>query len=380
MRDTKEIQVEKMWKDIENSYLKLNILMAGKTGVGKTSLVNAIIGEEVGQVAKDGKPATRKNNSDLLWSTDMGDIRFTDVPGFGEASAPTLNGVDYEENICNLGKTAHILLLVISCSDKALEKEKEFLEKWKQDPDLAKVPVFIVINKIDSMKPIREWNPETLNLKHPTTEKEIQIKSFIDYVSGLPTFKEYAYLGHVYPVCAGEEWGKDTYGIDVLKQAINNNVPEMLRLVLERENLSKEEKAKKIIRNYALSAATIAVEPIPVVDSVLLAPVQVAMVLHLGKIYGQKITKTAAQGIINTIGLSFIGNVLFMTLAGFFPGVKQIIGPSVAFSLTYVSGLIINDLFSSGNINPTKEQLQELSQKYKGELKKAKKLYEENEQ
>lgn len=57
-----------------------------------------------------------------------------------------------------------------------------------------------------------------------------------------------------------------------------------------------------------------------------------------------------------------------------------LIGPSIAFSLTYVSGLIINDLFSSGNINPTKEQLQELSQKYKGELKKAKKFYEENEQ
>lgn len=95
-------------------------------------------------MARDGRPSTQKNNSDLLWSTDMGDIRFTDVPGFGETCAPTLNGVDYEENIRNLGKNAHILLLVISCSDKALEKEKEFLGRWKKTLILRKFPYLLL--------------------------------------------------------------------------------------------------------------------------------------------------------------------------------------------------------------------------------------------
>jgi len=220
------------------------------------------------------------------------------------------------------------------------------------------------------MKPIREWNPEKLNLVHPSTEKERQIKSFIDYVSNLTAFNEYAYAGHIFPVCAGEECGKDTYGIQALKEAINASVPEMMRLFVERLNQSKEERAKKVIRNYALSAA-IAVEPIPVVDSILLAPVQIAMVIHEGKIYGKKITKSVAGALINTIGLSFIGNELFLMLVGFFPGVKQALGPSIAFSLTWVSGLIVNELFASGNLNPTKEQLKQLSQKYKDELKNA---------
>lgn len=166
--------------------IKLNILMAGKTGVGKTSLVNALIGEEVEQVAKDGKPCTRVNSNDLLRETDAGNICFTDVPGFGEANSLTMNGISYEENIRQLGKSAHILLLVISCSDKALEKEEKFLKAWKADSKLSKIPVLIVINKIDTMKPVREWNPAQLNLKNPATEKERQIKSFIQYVSDFP--------------------------------------------------------------------------------------------------------------------------------------------------------------------------------------------------
>ena len=216
-----------------------------------------------------------------------------------------------------------------------------------------------------------------MDLLHPSAEKAWQIKSFIDYVSSLPAFIEYAYAGHIFPVCAGEEWGKDTYGIQALRESINASVPEMLGLLVDRINKSKEERSKKIIRNYALSAATVAVEPIPIVDSILLAPVQIAMVIHQGKIYGIKVTKTVASGLINTLGLSFIGHELFLILVGFFPGMKQVLGPSIAFSLTWVSGLIVNELFASGNLNPTKEQLKQLSQKYKGELKKAKQQYEQ---
>lgn len=376
MKDIDASQIEKMWKEIESSNLKLNILMAGKTGVGKTSLVNAIIGKEVGMVAKDGKPCTRENNGYLPWETDSGNICFTDVPGFGEANAPTIDGLSYEENVRRLGREANILLLVISCSDKALEKEEEFLSNWKKDPELSKVPIIVAINKIDAMKPIREWEPQRLNILHPSTEKERQIKSFVDYVSRLPAFNEYAYAGHIFPVCAGEEWGKDTYGIEDLKKAINDSVPEMLGLLVTRINQTKEDRAKKVIRNYSLSAAAVAVEPIPIVDSILLAPVQIAMVIHLGRIYGVKITKSVAGGLVSTIGLSFLGNELFLILVGFFPGVKQALGPSIAFSLTWTSGLIVNELFANNNLNPTKDQLKRLTQKYKGELKKSKQQYE----
>ena len=368
-------QVEKMWADIEKNCLKLKILMGGKTGVGKSSIINVLIGSEVSKVSSDGRPCT-KANEELLWSTDMGDISITDVPGLGEANAPTINGFDYEENIKLLAKDAHVLLLVLKCDDKALELEEKFLQNWSNDDKLSKIPVFIAINQIDKMKPSKIWDPKNLDLNNPTTEKEKQIRSYVDYVSSLPIFCEYGYAKHIFPVSAGEYDGDQTYGIDRLGNAINKNIPEMLRLIFEREQLSKEEKVKKIISYYAVAAGGAAIQPIPIIDSFILAPIQIAMVIHIGKIYGVRITKSVAGGIVNTLGLSLLGNYLFIIIVSFFPGIKQVIGPAIAYSLTFTSGLIVNELFSTGNLNPTKEQLEALTQKYKGELKAAKSRYE----
>ena len=50
---------------------------------------------------------------------------------------------------------------------------------------------------------------------------------------------------------------------------------------------------------------------------------------------------------------------------------------SIAFSLTYTSGLITKELLLTNNLNPTKQELKILSKKYKEEAIKAKKEYEE---
>ena len=129
-------EIDKMWDDVENNCLKLKIVMGGKTGVGKTSTINAVIGVEVGEVS-DAKPGTKKNQ-ELVWPTDSGDMIIIDVPGFGEANSPEINNIDYQENIRVLAKDAHLFVLVLKCDDRALELEEKFLKKWQSDSDLKK--------------------------------------------------------------------------------------------------------------------------------------------------------------------------------------------------------------------------------------------------
>lgn len=369
-----EKDIELMWHDIENSCLKLKILMGGKTGVGKSSVINALIGKEISKISNDGKPCT-KVNEELIWSTDTADIAITDVPGFGEANSPLLDGIDYKENIKELAKNANIFLLVLKCGDNALELEEKFLIEWKNDAHLNQIPILIVINQIDKMKPSKIWEPEKLNLINPTTQKEINISGYIEYVSSIPSFSEFSYSNRLFPISVGEYVGDITYGIESLRQGLNDAIPEVLRMVLEREYISRDEKANTIINYYALSCGAAAVEPIPIVDSFIIAPIQIAMIIQLGKIYEISITKTVAGGLIQSLGLSLAGNYLFLTLVGFFPGIKQVLGPAIAYSLTYTSGLIVKELFLTGNLNPSKEQLKELAEKYKSEVKTAKERY-----
>ena len=368
-------EIDKMWDDVENNCLKLKIVMGGKTGVGKTSTINAVIGVEVGEVS-DAKPGTKKNQ-ELVWPTDSGDMIIIDVPGFGEANSPEINNIDYQENIRVLAKDAHLFVLVLKCDDRALELEEKFLKKWQSDSDLKKIPTLIVINQIDKAKPARDWEPESLNLDNPIKEKDIYIKTYLDYVSSLPTFSQYSYNNNIFLVSAGEFFGDKTYGMEKLKIAINNNIPNILTLILDRNSKSKYQKTKAITNYYSMSAAAVAIQPIPWVDSFLIAPIQIAMIIHIGKIYNINITKGIAGGLISSIGLSFLGNHIFLNLASMFPVIKQFVGPAIAYSLTFTTGLVVNELFSSGNLNPSKQEIKELVERFKIESKNAKEKFEE---
>lgn len=366
-----EDRINKILKLVSESTIKFKFVMAGKTGVGKSSVINALLESPACEVAQDSRPCTKKNE-EIIWNTDIGEVRIVDVPGFGEANAPLINGDDYIENIRSLSEDAHILLLVLKCDDKALESEQKFYKLWVKDEQLSKIPIVIVVNQIDKVKPTRDWDPLTLSLKNPITQKEKNICDYIQYVATI--FERHS--SDIVPVYAGESLEDTLFGIDDLKEKINSKTSDILELVIDRKEQSQDDRAKRIIRNYSLTAATAAIQPIPVIDSFMIAPIQIAMIIHLGKVYNVHIGKTVAAGIVESIGLSLAGNYIFLTLVSFIPGLKQFLGPAIAYSLTYTSGLITKELLLTNNLNPTKNELKILAEKYKEEAIKAKKEYE----
>lgn len=109
----------------------------------------------------------------------------------------------------------------------------------------------------------------------------------------------------------------------------------------EAGTLMTSEQLKKCtvaIHTAAVAAGAGGVVPIPVMDSIPISVVQVTMVIALGKVFDQKITESAAKGVIGAAASTLVGRSLvkLIPVAGWIAsaavaaGVTEAIGWSIA--------------------------------------------------
>lgn len=111
-----------------------------------------------------------------------------------------------------------------------------------------------------------------------------------------------------------------------------------------------EENAEEVIRGAALLAGAIAVEPLPFADLLLITPVQVKMVLHVGKIYGFDITPERARDIVQELGITVAyGMVARQVMRGIaklaLPVVGGLITAPAVYGWTYALGRLAEQYF-----------------------------------
>ena len=88
------------------------------------------------------------------------------MPGFGEADKHQ----DRLDFIFRQLSISHVGLLVVGAPDRAWEYERQFAQSVAEvDADF---PLLVVGNRIDMFNPVREWQPQSLNLTEPSTQKE----------------------------------------------------------------------------------------------------------------------------------------------------------------------------------------------------------------
>jgi uncharacterized protein (DUF697 family) len=102
-----------------------------------------------------------------------------------------------------------------------------------------------------------------------------------------------------------------------------------------------------IIHTASAAAAAVGggLAQIPGSDNAVIIPIQVAMTISLGQVFGISFTESAARAALATAATSLVGRTISQILIGWLPGVGNIINASTAAAITEATGwTIANDL------------------------------------
>lgn len=108
------------------------------------------------------------------------------------------------------------------------------------------------------------------------------------------------------------------------------------------QDAEEREECKKIIRAAAIACGGVGtgLALLPLTDSAVITPIQVAMILKMGKVYDLDITESAALSVIASIGGAATGRCVSQVLVGWMPVIGNAINTATAAGVTTMIGNI----------------------------------------
>ncbi len=254
-----------------------NVLVIGNSGVGKSTLINAVLSEDVAMTGWGTEGTTKELKT---YESSGIPFRVIDSVGFEPSLIKGYRAVNavqkWSKDAAKKGHEDNKINIIWFCVEgttsklfpQTIKNVTRAISIWKS------VPVIVVITKSYSI-PDRQKNIQMVKDAFSTV-KNNNLKSIIPVVAATFVLNESAYA--------------PPEGIEELINKTNELMPEGLHAA-EKDLASYILERKKVLSQGVVSAATIAgatigAVPVPFPDTLLLSPTEVAEINAIAHIYG----------------------------------------------------------------------------------------------
>jgi uncharacterized protein (DUF697 family) len=330
------------------------LMVVGRRGAGKSSLINAITGEPVAAVgsvlAQTGTPTW------YAYPTTKGELRILDTRGLGDSSlSEAAEPADSAGALAGIraalaGEAPDSLLFLCKAKevDARIAEDIEGIveiRRFVQQKHRYNLPVVAVVTQVDELDPKRVEPP------YADATKQRNIAFAVGAVEAALALRGIA-LAKVIPVSAYAEFenGRRTYdnywNIDRLIDYLIDGLPQSAQLQLARltrQRAVQERLARRLTGAAATISAGIGAVPIPVADIFPITALQVGLIAAIAYISGRELSRDSAREFLAALGAN-VGTAFALregarALAKIvFPAAGSAVSGGVAFAGTWAIG------------------------------------------
>ena len=359
-------------KEIKN-IKPISILLIGKTGVGKSTLINNVFRENLAETGI-GRPITKH----LRRITKEGvPIVLYDTRGLelnNEAQKEVLKEIFdtlSEGKKENSDEEIHIVYYCVNANSSRIEPlELDLIEKLS-----SKIPVVVVLTQSigTQAKEFKQYI-ENLNLPIYGVVNVMAQDFVISEDSSIPSFGLFELIEMSFQMIPEEQ-----------KRAFNN----AQQVDIERKAKSARNWASK----YIATSFGVGFIPIPFSDASILVPMQLTLLAHITAIFGISMDKATITSMLAAVGgtggATYAGRYIVSNAIKLIPGVGTIIGGVIsgatasimttALALSYIEVLTVIAKGEKNGKYPDLKNIEKLmKEKLEQRLKKSKKTMKEN--
>jgi uncharacterized protein (DUF697 family) len=112
--------------------------------------------------------------------------------------------------------------------------------------------------------------------------------------------------------------------------------------------MSTNEKIHTIIHGAATAAAAAGagLAQIPGSDNLVITPIQVAMIIAIGEVHNQQLSKSVALTVLSSASAGVAGRTVSQVVVGWIPGWGNAVNASTAFAITEAIGWAADKILS----------------------------------